>query len=84
MEQLTYLPVEPVDTMFLKIDDLAAIAEITTAPLTAAQKINLAYIIFQKCHIFKSALQKWDDKPLQNKTWENFKDHFRSAHKALC
>ena len=43
----------------------------------------MAYIHFQKCHIFKTALNKWDDKPPQDKTWEHFKVHFRDAHKSL-
>ena len=43
----------------------------------------MAYIHFQKCHIFKSALKKWDDREPQEKTWDQFKIHFREAHKSL-
>ena len=83
VENLSYPPSEPVDSIFVEIDDLAAIAEIAGAPITSTQKINMAYIHFQKCHIFKSALNKWDDREPQEKTWDQFKIHFREAHKSL-
>ena len=68
VENLTFPPSEPVDTIFSEIDDLAAIAEITSAPITAKQKINIAYIHFQKIQIFKSSLNKWDEKEFNEKT----------------
>ena len=83
VETLTFPPTEPVDTIFVEIDDLAAIADIANAPLSTTQKINMAFIHFQKCHIYKSALNKWDEKPQDEKTWEQFKVHFREAHKTL-
>ena len=43
----------------------------------------MAYIYFQKCGIFKSALTKWDESPDDAKTWLSFKEHFRAAHKAM-
>jgi len=83
VENLTFPPSEPVDTIFSEIDDLAAIAEIASAPITSTQKVNMAYIHFQKLQIFKTALHKWDEKPAQEKSWDNFKLHLRAAHKAL-
>ena len=43
----------------------------------------MAYIHFQICHIFKSALNKWDDKEAQEKNWDQFKVHFQEAQKSL-
>ena len=83
VENLSYPPSEPVDTIFAEIDDLASIAEIASSPITAAQKINMAYLLFQKKQVYKSALSKWDEKPSYDKTWDEFKTHFRSAYKAL-
>ena len=83
VENLSFPPDEPVDTIFSEIDDLAAIAEIANSPLTPSQKVNIAYIHFQKCHIYKSALAKWDEKEWADQTWANFKTHFRTAHKTL-
>ena len=83
VENLTFPPAEPVDIIFSEIDDLAAIAEITSAPITATQKINIAYIHFQKFQIFKSSLNKWDKKEFDDKTWDNFKIHLRAVHRSL-
>ena len=83
IENLSYPPSELVDSIFVEIDDLAAIAEIAGVPITSTQKINIAYIHFQKCHIFKSALNKWDDKEAQEKNWDQFKVHFQEAQKSL-
>ena len=83
VENLNFPSAEPVDTIFSEIDDLAAIAEIAGAPISATQKINIAYIHFQKFHIFKSSLNKWNEKDNTEKTWPNFKVHLRTAHKSL-
>ena len=83
VEALVLPPQEPVDTIFGKIDDLATISEYANAPLTPFQKINMAYLNFQKCGIFKSALTKWDEADDDRKTWLTFKEHFHAAHKAM-
>ena len=83
VENLAYPPSKPVDTIFSEIEDLAAIAEIANSPITAAQKINMAYIMFQKTRVYKSALTKWDETPSYDKIWEQFKTHFRSSYKSL-
>ena len=72
VETLTIPPIELVDTIFVEIEDPVAIADIANAPLSATQKINMAFIHFQKCHIYKLALNKWDEKPHNEKTWNAF------------
>ena len=83
VETLSFAPSEPVDTIFAEIDDLASIAEIANSPITANQKINMAYILFQKTQVYKSALTRWDEKPSYDKDWDTFKLHFRTAYKSL-
>ena len=83
VETLSYPPSEPVDTIFAEIDDLASIADIASCPITASQKINMAYLYFQKSQVYKSALTRWDEKPSYDKDWDSFKTHFRTAYKAL-
>ena len=51
VESLQFLPSEPVDTVFSKMNNLAAINEITNTLFSATQKLIMAYILFQKCHI---------------------------------
>ena len=83
VEGLTLPPSEPVDSIFSEIDDLAAISEIAKAPMTATQKINMAYILFSKQHVYKSALRKWDEQLDDHQNWDNFKEHMRFSYKAL-
>ena len=83
VENITLPPEEPVDTIFAEIDDLTTIADFANAPLTKHQKINMAYICFQRCMVFKSALTRWDKELPGQQTWEGFKEHFCMAHKAL-
>ena len=49
--------------------------------VTPANIINLVYNIFQKTGKYRSALEKWNEKQDNDKTWYNFKNHFRQAHK---
>ena len=83
VENLSFPSTEPVDTIFSEIEDLAAIADIAGAPLSATQRVNMAYIHFQKALHYKSALKSWDEKSFVEQTWPAFKRHFRDAHKAL-
>ena len=71
------------DKLFSETNDIAAIVEIVNSAILASQKMNMAYILFQKTHVFKSALSKWDEKDCCDKTWQKFKTCFHTAYKAL-
>lgn len=79
VQNMQYQPTEPVDTIFTEIDDLATISEMADAPLTEAQKINMAYLLFQQTQSFNRGLTSWNSRPPQDHTWNNFKQHFRQA-----
>ena len=83
VEALTFPPNEPVDTVFTEIDELATIAELAKAPMSAQQKINMGYLLLQKVQVYNTALNKWDQLATDEKTWENFKAHFRDSQKSL-
>ena len=51
--------------------------------MTATQKINMAYILFSKQHMYKSALRKWDEQLGDHQDWPNFKEHMCFSYKAL-
>ena len=76
---MQFHPQEPVDTVFTEIDDLATIAEMAEAPLTQPQKINMAFLLFQKTQVFNRGLTSWISHPAEEQTWEIFKQHFRQA-----
>ena len=48
VQNMQFHPQEPVDTVFTAIDDLATIVEMAEAPLMQPQKINMAFLLFQK------------------------------------
>eukprot|EP00957_Ditylum_brightwellii_P160310 12203560-Ditylum_brightwellii.AAC.1 len=80
---MNFDPIEPVDTIFSKIDDLADITELAKDPISEKQKIFIGYIIHQQAHKFASNLTKWNNKPDTQKTWANFQSHFQKAQKDL-
>ena len=67
----------------MELDDLAAILDKGNAPISATQRINIAYIQIQKYLIYKSALNRWDEKVLEEKMSVSFKEYFWEANKAL-
>ena len=83
VESLTIPPSEPVDTIWAQINNLSAKAEISKAPMAYTQKIYMAYIIFSRQRMYKSALCKWDKQLKDNKNWEIFKEHLCFTCKLL-
>ena len=73
----------PVDVVLDPIDDLSELAEIAEQPMTEAQKISMAFVIFQNTGKFKSDLKLWNRKPDADKNWMNMKTHFREAFQEI-
>jgi hypothetical protein len=57
--------------------------EAANATETPTQLINIRIIIITKSTIFSSDIRKWHIKLDVNKTWSNFKDHFKAAQKDI-
>ena len=51
--------------------------------MTPNQKINMAYILFSKQHVYKLALCKWDEQLDDHQNWINFKEHMGFSYRAL-
>ena len=81
--QLTYDPALPVDVIFTKIVQFTNLAEAARSPLSQKQSIDFAYNAFRRSGAFTKFLLEWDEKPLLNQTWIQFKVDFRSAVKKL-
>ena len=82
-QKMTFDVKEPVDTVFTAVDKVAEIARIAQSPITDQQKIDMGYIIMKKAKPFQSSLLKWDIRPAQEKTWNEFKIFFRRVQVAL-
>ena len=64
---MTYDPQDPVDVVFMEINDVAEIAEAIGDPLSDVQQTKLRYVILQNTKRFSSELKKWDEKALEEK-----------------
>jgi hypothetical protein len=74
-------PQQPVEALFKQIQDCADYSEAGGVLIGHPQKINVGYAkIFATGH-FMSACSRWNEKPLADKTWAQFKAHFSSAHR---
>ena len=83
VQQMVYDPQHPIDGVFTAIDDLMTFAEAAQTPYTQPQSINLAYRILNRTGLFQRWIIIWNEKPQVQKTWTNFKLHFREAHQQL-
>jgi hypothetical protein len=74
-------PQQPVESLFKQIQDCANYSEAGGVLIGHPQQINVGYAkIFATGH-FMSACRRWNEKPLAEKTWAPFKDHFSAAHR---
>ncbi len=70
----------PIDIVFNAVEDYVDFAELGQQPLTQRQTISKAYVILNKTRRFKTDITDWNRLPEVQKTWPNFKAHFRRAH----
>jgi hypothetical protein len=72
---------QPVESLFKQIQDCADYYEAGGVLIGHPQQINVGYAnIFATGH-FMSACRRWNEKPLADKTWAQFKTHFSAAHR---
>jgi hypothetical protein len=72
---------QPVESLFKQIQDCADYYEAGGVLIAHPYKINVGYArIFTTDH-FMSACRRWNEKPLADKTWAQFKAHFSAAHR---
>jgi hypothetical protein len=72
-------PQQPVESLFKRIQDCADYSEAGGVLIGHPRQINVGYAkIFATGH-FMSACRRWNEKPLAEKTWAQFKSHFAAA-----
>ena len=64
-----YDPVKSVDDVFNKIVKHQDLSILMSNPLTDRQLVGIAYKIFNRAHVFQSALLKWNKKRTAEKTF---------------
>ena len=76
VENIQFSPQEPVNTLMTEIDNLADITDLATSAITDRQRLDMGYIILQRCKQYKTGLKEWNERPLVDRTWANFKTRF--------
>jgi hypothetical protein len=80
LRNMPYNAKYPIDMVFNSVMDFVDYAELAEQPVTQKQTVAKAYTILNKTGRFKTAITEWNRKQEVNKTWINFKTHFRQAH----
>jgi hypothetical protein len=74
-------PQQPVESLFKQIQYCADYSEAGGVLIGHPQQINVGYAkIFATGH-FMSACRRWNEKPLAEKPWAQFKAHFSASHR---
>lgn len=81
--EMTYDPIEPIDIVFDKIEDLLMYGDFAQCPYTAEQAIQKAYNIINATGVYKEYIKLWRRREPLTKTWTNFKTEFRQAQHEL-
>jgi hypothetical protein len=76
-------PNTPIESMYKQIQTNCDIAEMANQLYSAAQKLSFAYTLVFKTGLYFDACKEWDAKPAANKTWGNFKLHFKEEQTRL-
>ena len=73
--------VDSIDTLYREIDELVDLSGHASIPMTPAQSVTIAYVILWRTTVLKHYLKTWNAKADPDKTWDNFKTHFRDGIK---
>ena len=76
-------PSDPIDLLFVQVDELADIYTLQRNQLSEKQLIEMAYVVIERAKAFKKDLREWNRKAEGEQTWINFKKHFRNAQQEL-
>jgi hypothetical protein len=73
----------PFQTIIKQINDAIAVASAGGDPLSAKRILRTAYLLVYDTGLYYEDLEKWDEEPETNKTWDNFQKHMRAAQTKL-
>ncbi len=80
LRTMAYNTQDPIDLVFNEVEEFAEYAEMGHQALTQEQTIAKAYVILNKTRRFKQPITDWNRRLTADRTWLNFKIHFRQAH----
>ena len=75
-----WCPSNPIENLFEQTEDGNQHASCGNLPFSDSQLVNTGYNIICDTAALMKACKDWNKLPPQNKTWNNFKQHFSEAH----
>jgi hypothetical protein len=83
LRTMLYTPKFPIDMVYNAVKDFVDYAALSGQPVSQLQTIAKAYVILNKTGSYKQPIIEWNCRPIIQKTWINFKDHFFRAHQGF-
>ena len=80
---ISFNPADPMVTIFRPIEQLQKKAVAAGIKYSNEQLLEIGLSLIRNTRDFEKALGEWNQKIPTDKTWENFKSHFRSAQVEL-
>ena len=80
---MIYNPADPLILLYNPIEKLKTMAISADIPYTNDQLLDIGLTVIRNTRDFEQALGDWEAKPDADKTWDNYKEHFKTAQKQL-
>ena len=80
---MSFHPADPMITLYSPVEKLQKLAKSAEIEYSEAQIVEIALTVIRNTHDFEKVLSEWHNKPKVDKTWDNFKDHFKKAQLEL-
>ena len=80
---IAFHPTGYIVILYRPIDKLQNLATTAGIPYSQAQQLEFSLILIRNTRDFEKALGEWSAKPDADKTWDNFKTHFKETHTDL-
>ena len=80
---LSFNPADPMITLYRPIEQLQKLATDAGIPYSSAQILEFGLTSIRSTRDFEKGLSDWNKKDIADKTWNNFKTHFKEAQTEL-
>jgi translation initiation factor 2B subunit (eIF-2B alpha/beta/delta family) len=83
VRDMVYNLQDPLVTMYDAIDELERLGVAAENPYTTRQLISFGLEVLRNTREFEDGIRAWNRRPVEEKTWEAFKEHFETEHREL-
>ena len=80
VEEHVYDPMLPIDVLFNNLEFFSDLSDFVEKPIQDSEKVDIIYIVLNRCGVFQDSLKLWNKKSTAEKTYANMKTFFRQEH----